>query len=280
MQMFSLKRVLTALTSLSISILVIYLRNSLRRVRELMIENTRRQEILRQLELESLYNQIKPHFIYNTLDLIIGQLESHNSETASSLVESLGSFFRLTLGRGQEMVPIASELEHVRNYLFIQQFRYGGEYQYQINIEEPGLLRSFMPRFLLQPLVENALYHGVLPNGGKGTISICIDQSGDEVLVEVSDDGVGISQKKLLAINTSLKVVVDKDITEPSSGLQGVNRRAKLMFGDEYGVELESTPGSGTTARLRIRHYRANEPCMAVLETYSEAAFVRDAKQH
>src|SRR5690606_22278378 len=112
-------------------------------------ENVKEQKLLRQLEMESLNNQIKPHFIYNTLDLIIGQLESNNTSQASYLIEALGNFFRLSLSQGREIVPIASEVEHVRNYLFIQQLRHGEEYQYEIEIKDPHILNHYIPRLLL-----------------------------------------------------------------------------------------------------------------------------------
>lgn len=225
----------------------------IRRIQDLMAENVKEQELLRKLELESLDNQIKPHFIYNTLDLIIGQLESNKTEEAAYLIEALGNFFRLSLSKGSETVPIASEVEHVRNYLFIQQLRHGGEYRYEIVIEDEEILSKYIPRLLLQPLVENAIYHGILRAGREGTITIRGRQEGDNVVFEVVDDGIGIEPSKLQDINEVLRGIRPLNNEREYFGLRNVNKRAQLRFGPEYGVVLESTLGEGTKAILTIK---------------------------
>lgn len=223
------------------------------RIQELMSENVKEQKLLRQLEMESLNNQIKPHFIYNTLDLIIGQLESNNTSQASYLIEALGNFFRLSLSQGREIVPIASEVEHVRNYLFIQQLRHGEEYQYEIEIKDPHILNHYIPRLLLQPLVENAIYHGILQADKKGKITITAYREGSDIYFEICDDGAGIEEEKLLHINEVLQGVRKLENEKEYFGLRNVNQRVKLMFGEDYGVQLTSELGQGTKAVLRIR---------------------------
>lgn len=227
------------------------------RIQELMEENVREQKLLRKLEMESLDNQIKPHFIYNTLDLIIGQLESNQNEQASSLIEALGNFFRLSLSKGREIVPIASEVEHVRNYLFIQQLRHGKEYQYEVAVEQ-GILDKYIPRLLLQPLVENAIYHGILQANRQGKIKISGYQveSGEDIVFEIRDDGAGIEPDQLQDINEVLSGVRSLQHEREYFGLRNVNKRAKLMFGEEYGVVLQSELGRGTAAILRIKATR------------------------
>lgn len=225
----------------------------IRRIQELMSENVREQKLLRKLEMESLDNQIKPHFIYNTLDMIIGQLESNNNDKAGYLIEALGNFFRLSLSKGREIVPIANELEHVRNYLFIQQLRHGEEYEYDIQVKDPSILNVFIPRLLLQPIVENAIYHGVLPADHQGKISITAYCEGTDICFEVKDDGVGIPQEKLKEINEVLSGQQKPGNEKAFFGLRNVNRRAKLAFGENYGIVMHSKPGSGTTAILRTR---------------------------
>ena len=228
----------------------------IRRIQALMDENVREQKLLHKLEMESLDNQIKPHFIYNTLDLIIGQLESNQNDQASSLIEALGSFFRLSLSKGREIVPIASEVEHVRNYLFIQQLRHGDEYDYEMDIE-PGIRDKFIPRLLLQPLVENAIYHGILRAKRPGKIFIRGRQipSGD-IVFEIQDDGAGIEPDKLRDINEVLRGVRSLKNEKEYFGLRNVNKRAQLMFGEEYGVVLTSEPDQGTKATLSIKAIR------------------------
>ncbi len=223
------------------------------RIKELMAENVREQKLLRKLEMESLDNQIKPHFIYNTLDLIIGQLESNQTEQASSLIEALGSFFRLSLSKGREIVPVHSEVAHVRNYLFIQQLRHGDEYSYEINIADQEILDKYIPRLLLQPLVENAIYHGILRSQRQGKITILGYQKGRDILFEISDDGAGIEEAKLRDINEVLRGLRSLANEKEYFGLRNVNKRAQLMFGEEYGVVLLSKPGQGTKAILSIR---------------------------
>lgn len=225
----------------------------IRRIQDLMAENVKEQELLRKLELESLDNQIKPHFIYNTLDLIIGHLESNKTEEATYLVEALGNFFRLSLSKGRETVPIASEVEHVRNYLFIQQLRHGGEYRYEIIIEDEAILNKFIPRLLLQPLVENAIYHGILRANREGTITVRGRQEGEKIIFEVADDGMGIEPDKLRDINEVLRGIRPLNNEREYFGLRNVNKRAQLRFGPEYGVVLESTLGHGTKAILTIK---------------------------
>lgn len=224
------------------------------RIQELMEENVREQKMLRKLEMESLDNQIKPHFIYNTLDLIIGQLESNQNEQASSLIEALGNFFRLSLSKGREIVPIASEVEHVRNYLFIQQLRHGEEYQYEVAVDS-DILDKYIPRLLLQPLVENAIYHGILQANRQGRIEILgYQESGSEdIIFEIRDDGAGIEPDQLRDINEVLRGLRSLENEKEYFGLRNVNKRAKLMFGEDYGVVLRSKLGRGTTAVLRIK---------------------------
>lgn len=223
------------------------------RIQELMSENVAEQKLLRKLEMESLNNQIKPHFIYNTLDLIIGQLESNNTSQASYLIEALGRFFRLSLSQGREIVPIASEVDHVRNYLFIQQLRHGEEYQYEISIEDQTISENYIPRLLLQPLVENAIYHGILHAQREGKITITARRNEGDIIFEICDDGQGIRPEKLEDINQVLRGAKLLRNEKEYFGLRNVNKRAQLMFGEEYGVFLDSVLNEGTKAILKIK---------------------------
>lgn len=223
------------------------------RIQDLLNENVKEQKMLRKLEMESLANQIKPHFIYNTLDLIIGQLESNKTSEASYLIEALGNFFRLSLSQGQELVPIANEVDHVRNYLFIQQLRHGEEYQYEIKIKEAEILTMYIPRLLLQPLVENAIYHGILSAKRPGKITLVGYRQAEYIIFEIRDDGSGIKPEKLNDINEVLQGVRQLKHEREYFGLRNVNQRAKLMFGNECGVLLTSELGQGTIAHLKIK---------------------------
>lgn len=222
------------------------------RIKKLMQQNIEEQKLIRKLEMESLENQIKPHFIYNTLDLIIGYLESDNSEKASFLIEALGKFFRLTLNHGKELVMIRNELEHVKNYLYIQQQRHGEEYEYIINIKDKEILNKYMPKLLLQPLVENAIYHGILKVNKSGLIIIRSYLKEGVIIFEVIDNGVGMAREKVQEINDVLRGKQDVRDEKQFFGLRNVNERIKLKFGPEYGLFIDSETGKGTRAIIKI----------------------------
>lgn len=227
-------------------------RTMLARIGELMSENLKEQKLLRKLEIESLTNQIKPHFIYNTLDMIIGQLEQEQTEEAIYLIEALGNFFRLSLSQGREIVKVASEIEHVRNYLYIQQLRHGQGYQYHIQVQEPEVLEFLMPRLLLQPLVENAIFHGILRADRPGRVEVLVSRSHNGIVFTVSDNGVGMKPEELEQINGILAGEIPAQEDRPCFGLMNVQKRAQLIFGKEYGLTLESEPGQGTRTILKI----------------------------
>lgn len=227
----------------------------LARIKELMSENLKEQKLLRKLEIESLTNQIKPHFLYNTLDMIIGQLEQEQTDEAIHLIEALGRFFRLSLSQGQEVVQVKNEIEHIRSYLYIQQLRHGQGYQYHIQVLDPEVLECYMPRLLLQPLVENAIFHGLLPAESPGRVDVLVRRSTSGVEFIITDDGVGIPPEKLAQIHSILSGEVEPADEMPCFGLLNVHKRAQLIFGPSYGVFLESEPGQGTTVTLRIGYF-------------------------
>ncbi len=227
-------------------------RTMLARIKELMSENLKEQKLLRKLEIESLTNQIKPHFIYNTLDMIIGQLEKEQTEEAIYLIEALGNFFRLSLSQGREVVQVASEIEHVRNYLYIQQLRHGQGYQYHIQVQEAEVLDYLMPRLLLQPLVENAIFHGILPADRPGRVEVVVSRSHDGIVFTVADNGVGMEPGDVEQLNRILAGEAAAQENRPCFGLLNVQKRAQLIFGPSYGLTLDSEPGQGTRTILKI----------------------------
>ncbi len=224
----------------------------IQRINKLLEENVREQKLLRKLEMESLDNQIKPHFIYNTLDLIIGLLENKDFDRATHMVEALGKFFRLSLSHGNEMVLIRNELKHVKNYLFIQQFRHGEEYEYIIDIEDQSMLDKHIPRLILQPVVENSIYHGIMPLSKKGLIIIKGYSENKSIYFKIVDNGIGIELEKVKEINQILRGEVDLEDKKKYFGLRNVNQRLKLMYGGESGVEINSIPNEKTEVLIRI----------------------------
>jgi len=224
----------------------------IRRINKLMEQNVREQKLLRQLEMESLDNQIKPHFIYNTLDLIIGLLENKDFDRATHMVEALGKFFRLSLSHGKEMVLIRNEIKHVKNYLFIQQFRHGEEYEYIIDIEDPEIMDKHIPKLILQPIVENSIYHGLLPADKKGLIIIKGLRKNKNIYFKIVDNGVGIAPEKVEEINKILKGELKIDDQQKYFGLRNVNQRLKLMYGGNSGLKVESVENEKTMVTIRI----------------------------
>ena len=224
----------------------------IQRINKLLEENVREQKLLRKLELESLDNQIKPHFIYNTLDLIIGLLENKDFDRATHMVEALGKFFRLSLSHGNEMVLIRNEIKHVKNYLFIQQFRHGDEYEYIIDIEDHSMMDKHIPRLILQPIVENSIYHGIMPLDRKGLIIIKGYSKDKSFYFKVVDNGVGIEAEKLKEINQILKGEIEIEDKKKYFGLRNVNQRLKLMYGGASGVEVKSIADEKTEVIIRI----------------------------
>lgn len=223
----------------------------LARIRLLMEQSVQEQKKLRRMEMTALQEQIKPHFIYNTLDLIIGLLETKKNDEVISMVEALGAFFRISLSHGQDLITIREEVEHVRNYLYIQKVRHGDKYDYTFDVDE-RILQYKTIKLILQPLVENAIYHGVRelerPDGLIRVRGYLSPETGN-VIFEVVDNGVGMAPEKIDEINRYIRQ------PEPGTkhfGLRNVHERLVLTFGPEYGVQVMATQGGGTTVRLML----------------------------
>lgn len=217
------------------------------KINELLEQVTKEQMRLRKAEFELLQSQINPHFLYNTLDTIVWLAEAGEHKKVVSMVGSLSEFFRSTLNQGKDIVSIREELQHVRSYLEIQQVRYQDILEYEINVPE-DLGDNLIPKITIQPLVENALYHGIKNKRGLGKITITgrAVQGGFELLVE--DNGIGIAQDRLMQVVEKLKVG-----TQPSEDIYGVynvNERIRLNFGENYGIKIDSVYGKGTLVRV------------------------------
>src|SRR5690554_5159921 len=224
----------------------------LARIRELIEQSLEEQKKLRQTEMRALQEQIKPHFIYNTLEVIIGLLETNKNEDVINMVEALGAFFRVSLSHGQEFICIRQEAEHIRNYLYIQKFRHGSKYDYQIEVaKEIEQMKTL--KLVLQPLVENAIYHGVrdLENSA-GVIRVRGYAADGIICFEVADNGKGIPPELVKEINGYLEGSDLPDQEKHGFGLRNVNERIVLAFGREYGLRISSEPGKGTKAFLRL----------------------------
>lgn len=211
------------------------------------------QKQKRKAELRALQAQINPHFLYNTLNAITWQAADQGAEEISILSNSLGKFFRVSLSKGAEVIRLEEELEHVTSYLDIQRIRYHSKLTYRIEIDGQWMSCRVI-KLILQPLVENSIYHGIKEKLGEGQILIYADQggglAGDILRLVVWDDGTGIAAEKLSVINAGLA----KGETDRAEGygIYNVNERIRLYYGEEYGLHYESVEGQWTKAVLTL----------------------------
>jgi two-component system sensor histidine kinase YesM len=215
-------------------------------INTLMEKEIEDQKYLRRAELELLQAQINPHFLYNTLDSIGILAESDRSADVVKMVSGLSVFFRNSLAKGRDIISLRSERDQVAAYLTIQQIRYSDILRYEINI--PNELLGFMtPKLILQPLVENALYHGIKNKRGLGNITVTGESFDDNILLKVIDNGVGMTAEQVITLQTGIY-----EDRHTGLGLVNVHKRIKLYCGEEYGLSFESEPGVGTTVSVLL----------------------------
>jgi two-component system, sensor histidine kinase YesM len=205
----------------------------------------------REAELHILQEQIKPHFLYNTLDTIRYMARRRGASDVEDMVVALTKLFRIGLSRGAETIALRDELEHARSYLFIQNSRYVGKFSYDIEAGEEVLGRPVL-RLILQPLLENAIYHGIKEKRGPGSIRIGARESEGRLVLSVEDDGVGMGEERRAALRAILAGGRPDEGLSEGFGLYNVNERIRLSFGPEYGISFESAEGKG--ARIEILH--------------------------
>jgi len=222
------------------------------RIQSLIDQVYAEQMSKREAELRILQEQIKPHFLYNTLDTIQWMAQEHKVDEVVSMVGALTSLFRIGLSKGKELIPLPDELEHVRSYLFIQKVRYEEKIDYEITIQE-GLGGCRVLRLILQPLVENAIYHGIKERRGHGQLRVeagIEERDGARDLVlSVRDDGVGMDEAALARLRASLDEGSGPYLG--GYGIRNVHERIRLTFGSPYGLSFSSVLGEGTEVRAR-----------------------------
>ena len=207
------------------------------------------QTSLREAELRLLQEQINPHFLYNTLDTIIWLAETNKSETVIDMVSSLSAYFRSSLSKGKNIVTLNDEITHVRSYLSIQKLRYGDILEYEINIPDE-LTYCRVPKITLQPLVENALYHGIKNKRGKGRIEIRGIFKDNSLILSIEDNGLGMKPDRLKQV---IEGIYDNDENNKNFfGLYNVNKRIQLYYGTEFGIRMESIYGEGARVEVVI----------------------------
>lgn len=220
-----------------------------RRIQALMDDIVAQHESKRKSEFDTLQSQINPHFLYNTLDIIVWMIENEQKQEAVKIVTALARFFRISLSKGRSIIPVRDELEHVRNYLMIQQKRFKNKFTYRIEAEDEVLMLSSL-KLMLQPLVENAIYHGMEFMDGDGEILVKAKKAGEELWFTIADNGLGMTPNKVEGLLTG----ETKSASGKGSGIgvKNVNERIRLYFGESYGLTILSEPDEGTTIKIRL----------------------------
>ena len=215
-----------------------------------LMDTVRREEInLRKTELKALQAQINPHFLYNTLDSISWMCEQGRNAEAVQMVNALAQLFRISISKGHELIPIRSELRHAESYLKIQQHRYKNQFSYRFDVDE-RCLDFLCNKITLQPIIENAIYHGINGLVDEGEIVITLRADGSDVVFTVADNGVGMEEEQIQAI-------LRKERSDHTGiGIKNVNDRLKIYFGEGYGITIRSEPDEGAVVTIRMPQVR------------------------
>ena len=220
-----------------------------KQIKVLMQDIVAEHESKRKSEFDTLQSQINPHFLYNTLDIIVWMIENEQKSEAVKVVTALARFFRISLSKGKSIITVRDELEHVRNYLMIQQMRFKNKFTYTIDAA-PEVLGLASLKLMLQPLVENAIYHGMEFKDGDGIIAVTAVQKEDGLWFTIQDNGLGMTEEQVESLLTEHAHVSSK--RGSGIGVKNVNERIRLYFGNEYGLSIESEPDEGTTIRIHL----------------------------
>jgi two-component system sensor histidine kinase YesM len=218
-----------------------------------LVEDIKEEQLnLRKTELRLLQEQINPHFLYNTLENIIWLAEAKEHQKVIEMVSLLSTFFRTSLSEGRDFITVREEERHIESYLKIQKYRYQDIMDYEIKIDDE--IKDFtIMKLTLQPIVENALYHGIKNKRGKGMIRIIGTQTEKELIFLVEDNGIGIDEEKQQHLRNLLSGKADSDnIASKGFGLPNVHRRIVLQYGNEYGLSLKSEYGKKTEMQIKL----------------------------
>ncbi len=221
-----------------------------REMKSLIDDIHREQENAKDAELRLLQEQINPHFLYNTLDAIVWMTEAGENKKAIQIIQELSQFFRISLSKGKSEITIENERDHIKSYLEIQRYRYQDILDYEIDFNEE-ILEYHIQKLTLQPIVENALYHGIKNKRGKGLIRVTGRKDGSDIVFEVNDNGRGMKPDELENLKGLISgTIVRKD--EGGYGMANVEKRLEMLYGESYGMSVESIFGESTTVTVRI----------------------------
>lgn len=227
------------------------LSSTVKQIDQLMKDIVVKQEEKRKSELDALQSQINPHFLYNTLDSIVWMIEGEKNKEAVFMITQLASLFRISLSKGKTIISIEDEIKHAKNYMNIQLVRYKNKFSVKFDID-PDILKCCTVKLIVQPILENAIYYGMEFMDGEGEIKVHGYKKENDVYIDVEDNGLGMRQEEV----DNLLVESDENnhVRKHGSGvgLINVNKRIKLRFGEEFGLEIESVPDEGTRVRIHI----------------------------
>ncbi|HHW00348.1 MAG TPA: histidine kinase [Clostridiaceae bacterium] len=214
---------------------------------KLLIDNVyKEQKKKREYELALIQSQIKPHFLYNTLDVIYVLAEMNKIDGVKKTTKALADFYRSVLSSGREIITIEEEIKMVKEYLFIQKIRFPDVFDFEIDIDK-DILKNCIVKLTIQPIVENAIYHGLRKKGTFGNVVIKGYSSNDKIIIKIIDDGIGVSEENLK------KILENKNIDKKTSfGICSVHDRIRLFFGEKYGLDIKSKPGEGTEVTISL----------------------------
>lgn len=231
-------------------------------IEEALLEGSAADTLKVEAELHALQNQINPHFLYNTLEAIRSRALIQGNQDVADMVEALAKQFRYCVNSSGEMTSLENELDNIHNYLLLQRYRYGERFHYQEKIDKdtPHILNCKMPIMTLQPIIENALIHGINPKADGGNITLRVRASANRVHISVEDDGVGMSNEQLQRIRTELKTSSLRN-SHNSHGshdaskhiaIKNVNQRITFYFGEQYGLDIASVSRVGTSVFITL----------------------------
>ena len=218
-----------------------------KRIKTLMEDIVTEHESKRKSEFDTLQSQINPHFLYNTLDIIVWMIENEQKQEAVKVVTALARFFRISLSKGKSIITVRDELEHIRNYLMIQQMRFKNKFVFEIDAKE-DVMDLVSLKLMLQPLVENAIYHGMEFMDGDGEIRVEVYREADNLWFRISDNGLGMTKEQVDSLLDEKNHVSSQKGS--GIGVKNVNERIRLYFGTDYGLTIWSRPDEGTTISI------------------------------
>jgi two-component system sensor histidine kinase YesM len=222
--------------------------NMISQISELVEQVTIEQRSKSEFEFAALQAQISPHFLYNTLSSVCSLISLNRNAEAFTMINAISTFYRTVLSSGKNIIPIRDEIENIQSYIMIQTIRYGDKISYKIEVDET-LYEKKIVKFTLQPIVENAIYHGIKNReDGTGLISVIGRLEDDKIILRIQDNGVGIAEECI----DKLMVDKDKKSGKTSFGLTSIDKRIKLYFGEQYGVTIASEVGFGTSVTIRL----------------------------